>query len=99
MISAYCLKLYPGFKKIIIADLAKNHQISERSVLIKFHLLIGFIKGPFITRLKAIKNQIFNKTSSKIFDNIPDIEKASEIVQLNIENKNKLILENMNHIK
>ena len=66
-ISAYCLKLYPEFKKIIIENLTKNYKISKRSTLIKFHLLKGFIKGPFMTRLKAIKNQIFNKKTIKIF--------------------------------
>ena len=94
-ISAYCLKLYPEFKGIIIENLAKNRKTSQHSISIKFHLLKGFIKGPYITRLKAIRNQIFNKKSSKLFDNIPDIEKASELVQFNIESKNKLILNNM----
>jgi hypothetical protein len=62
------------------------------------HLLKGFVKGPFITRLKAIKMQIFNKKINKYFDNVPDIKKASEIVQLNIESNNKLILNEIQHI-
>jgi len=96
--SAYCLKLYPEFTKIIIENLAKNHKTSGHSISIKFHLFKGFIKGPFITRLKAIKMQVFNKKTNQIFDNVPDIKKASEIVQVNIEGKIKLLLNNMNHI-
>ncbi len=97
-ISGYCLNLYPQFKAIIIENLAKNRKTSKYSISVKFHLLQGLIKGPLIARLKAVKNQIFNKQSRKIFDNIPDIERASEIIQINMENKNILILERMEHI-
>lgn len=98
VISAYCLKSYPKFKETIIGNLAKNNGTSDRSLSIKLRLLEGFVKGPYITRLKAIKKQIFNKNTNKFFDNVPDIKKASEIVQLNIEKKNKLILNNLQHI-
>jgi hypothetical protein len=98
VISAYCLKSYPKFREIIIENLAKNHNTSGHSISIKLHLLKGFVKGPFITRLKAIKMQIFNKKINKYFDNVPDIKKASEIVQLNIESNNKLILNEIQHI-
>lgn len=91
VISAYSIKSYPEFKKIIIENIVKNQRITEHSLLIKLHLFNGFIKGPFITRLRAIKNQIFNKKSNKTFDNIPNIDNASEIVQQNIEKSNKLI--------
>lgn len=97
VISAYCLKSYRKFRKIIIENLAKNHHTSDRSILIKLYLLRGFLKGPFMTRLKAIKNQIINKKNNKFFDNVHDIKNASEIVQLNIERNNKLILKKIQY--
>jgi len=95
VLSAYSIKSYPEFKKIIIENLAKNHKNSRSSISIKFHLLKGFIKGPFITRSKAIMGQVFNKKINKFFDNVPVIDTASEIVQLNIEKSKKLIFKTL----
>lgn len=94
-ISATCIKLYPKFTGLIEEKLAKNYNLSKDSKAIKLHLLNGFIKGPLKTRLKAIKNQIFNKKLQKTFDNVSDINAATEIVEKHIENGNKKILINL----
>lgn len=98
VISAYCLKLYPEFKTVIKENLVKNYNITERSNLIRFHLFKGFINGPFINLIIKIKNKIFNTKSIKNYEDIPNIEKASEIIQRDLEKKNKTILKNIQNI-
>ena len=99
VLSIYCLKLYPQYKYFIIRNLVNNLKISEHSSKVRYQLLNGYIHGPFFTLLKKIKNKLFNKKSVKFFDNIPTIEKAAEVIQKNLENKNKLFFDKIHNIK
>jgi len=99
VISAFCMNSYPQYNNEIINNLAKNLKLSKKSFLITHNILNGYLKGPIITKVRAIKNQIFNKKNSKIFNNIQDIDKATEIVHENIALKNNLILKKLNQIQ
>ena len=98
VISAFCLKLYPQFRTIIIENLAKHYKISINSLAIKRHLLEGFANGPYRSYIKAVSKHIFNRRSHEIFTNISDIEAASILIQNSIEDKNRLVLENIKRI-
>ena len=98
VLSVYCLKSYPQFKTFIFENLTRTFNISKRSISMDFHLLNGFIYGPFFILARKIKNRLLGKNIVSIYQDVPDIEKASEIIQENIENNNKLILKNIQNI-
>lgn len=99
VMSSFCLKAYPQFKTSIIENLIEKYKPSATSIVIKYHLFKGMINGPLITRLKSIKNHLLERKFHKNFDNILDIKKASDTVQKIIQDRNKLILENIRKIK
>lgn len=95
VISAYCLKSNPEYKKIILGNLAKYYNISENSYLIKFHLLNGYLRGPLSNLIKRMYNKVFDNKSVNIFNEISDIQEASNIVQKDIIQKNTNIINNI----
>ena len=99
VLAAYCIKLHPQFKIIIFENLAKNSKIFRRSILKKFSLFVGFLNGPFKERINAISNQLINKKTIKTVNNIPDIQKASEQIQMKIGKYDEKILANLMKLK
>ena len=98
VISAFCLKLHPQFREIILENLTKNYKVSKDSFLIKARMAMGFITGPYLAYVKAVKRHLLNRKGHTVFNTIPDIEAVSVIIQNNIRDKNKLLLENINHL-
>ena len=94
-ISAFCINLYPQFKKEIVQNMIDNYNIAEDSILIKYHILKGKLFGPSLTWAKAVFNHVFYKKSFKSFNNIPDLKSANILIEKEISNQNELIFKNL----
>ncbi len=95
IISAFCLKNYPDFKDIIDQNLANNRNIPTSSILLKALLLSGALRGPYLSRFKAIKKHLLNNEIIKVFTDIPNIQQALIVVQNQIQEKQTIILQNI----
>lgn len=93
VLSAYCLKGYPEFKESILKNLAKNYQIPANSISANFHLFIGFATKSLKILSKKIIYKLLKNKPGKIFNDVADIEKASEIVQAKIKNSDGILFE------
>lgn len=96
VICALCLYKYGDFRKEVYESLSNNYtNISQYSIIFKWHLFCGFLFGPFKSTIyhicNRVYNRIFNRKKLKMYYKIADINIAMEIVNNDL-NENKYIL-------
>ena len=96
ILSTYCIKAYPQYKKLIIENMANYYNISEFSVFMKLHRAFGSIRLSLNTVVKKGVSKILNAKRSKRINNISDIDTASEFILPIIKTNDDLIMKRIN---
>jgi glycosyltransferase involved in cell wall biosynthesis len=97
-ISAYCKSAYPQFSVIIMNNLVQKYNSSRNSISLRWHLFKGFLTGPLLNFIRKVKNKIIHNKKYNTFNAITDIEKASEIIKLELDAKYNLILNRLKNL-
>lgn len=95
VLSAYCMLLYPEFRKEIVVNLSRNLQFSPNSIRMIMVLLKGIFYGPFFDVLIKVRNKLHNRKKVMIYDKIGNIESALNVIQSLINKQNTKMFHNL----